>query len=127
MSKESVFGTVQWKVLIDKVPHTAKQPLLQQLIDLKRLLDNYPTAGMCLLGDNVDYNLVIPDVVQSLAVLREKISEVDATLGSASDMLVGYYNYIQPEPEPEDEVEAVHELKVPEGELAEDEATADVA
>ena len=124
MSKESVFGTVQWKVLIDKVPHAAKQPLLQQLIDLKRLLDDYPTAGMCLLGDNVDYNLVIPDVVRSITTLRAKMTEADAALGSASDMLIGYYNHIQPEPEEEDEA---LESEVPEGELVKDEFTADVA
>jgi len=74
--------------------------LLKYLEEFRSALDRYPTPGMCLLGDNVDHKVVIPDVAQSISTLRSKIAELDLVLENSNDLLAGYLQHIQPDEEP---------------------------
>jgi len=95
MSDNSNIGAVQWKLVIDRCPQNIKKMLLQHIAELKIYLDSYPTAGMTLLTDKNNQNMIIPDVIRSCAQLRGKINELDMILENSINMLAGYASHLE--------------------------------
>ena len=95
MSDSQKIGAVQWRIMIDRCPENVKKMMLQYIAELKVLLDKYPTAAMALMGDNVDHQVILPDVLKSIAHLRVKINEVDMVLENSINMLAGYIVHLE--------------------------------
>jgi len=95
MSDSQNIGAVQWRILIDRCPENVKKMLLQYLAELKILLDTYPTPAMALMGDNVDHQVILPEVLKSIAHLRLKMNEVDMVLENSINMLSGYIVHLE--------------------------------
>ena len=95
MSDSQKIGAVQWRIMIDRCPENVKKMMLQYITELKVLLDKYPTAAMALMGDNVDHQVILPDVLKSIARLRVKINEVDMVLENSINMLAGYIVHLE--------------------------------
>ena len=95
MSKKSNLGAVQWKILIERAPENVRVMMFKYMEELRLVLNSYPTPGMCLLGENVDYNLVIPDIIHNINVLRSKMAEVDLVLETSNSTLAAYLEEIQ--------------------------------
>ena len=95
MSDSQKIGAVQWRIMIDRCPENVKKMMLQYITELKVLLDKYPTAAMALMGDNVDHQVILPDVLKSIAHLRVKINEVDMVLENSINMLAGYIVHLE--------------------------------
>lgn len=95
MSDRQNIGAVQWRIMIDRCPENVKKMMLQYVAELKVLLGNYPTAAMALMGDNVDHQVILPDVLKSIALLRIKMNEVDMVLENSINMLSGYIVHLE--------------------------------
>lgn len=95
MSDNQNVGAVQWRIMIDRCPENVRKMMMQYITELKLLLDKYPTAAMTLMGDNVDHQVILPEVLKSIARLRIKISEVDMVLENSINMLSGYILHLE--------------------------------
>ena len=95
MNDNQNVGAVQWRILIDRCPENVKKMMLQYISELKQMLDNYPTAAMSLMGDKVDHQVIVPEVLKSIAHLRLKMSELDMVLENSVNMLSGYLVHLE--------------------------------